>query len=250
MIWSGLTSTRPPVRRPSRAWLASGVRRSVAASLPARIARESTAPGSWSGLLAPPGTLTSVASWPARLLRNVRLSGSTHASERVTVEPTLAPAAASVATVSLTTPPSAPGATTTATFLPVSVPATTWAHLLGPSVAGADAPLGCGEVGPQAGLVLPQLGQLVGQGVAQVLLERTGTEHDPDREGQEDRDDGDEVVAEVDHVKIPTTRDHTSSHRAPTSASMAVPPGVAARATNRAKRPTISMTRQGQVGDA
>ena len=93
--------------------------------MPLRIARDSTAPGRESGLLAPPGTLTSAPSWFARLLRNVRLPGSTQASDRVTVEPTLAPAAVSVATVSLTTPPSAPGATTTATVLPVRLPPTT-----------------------------------------------------------------------------------------------------------------------------
>ena len=64
----------------------------------------------------------------------------------------------------------------------------------------------------------------------------------PPRGGQEGRDDGDEVITEVNHLNNPTIQDHESSHRAATSWSMGVPAGVEAKATKSANRPTNSIT--------
>src|SRR5665811_891792 len=74
------------------------------------------------------------------------------------------------------------------------------------------------------------------------IRDRPSPEDDPHRERQEDRDDGDQVVAEVNHVNNPTIQDNASSQRAATSWSMVVPAGVEARATKSANRPTNSMT--------
>ena len=112
----------------------------------------------------------------------------------------------------------------------------------GELVAGGSGPACCVELDAQCRPVLAELGDLLGERVPDRALERTRTEHDPHGESHEDRDDRDEVVAEVDHVKIPPRADQRSSRRAPRTWSRTLPPGVAQSAAVRANNPTRTMT--------
>ena len=121
---------------------------------------------------------------------------------------------------------SEPGSTTSATRRSWSTPASDLGvGLADVGVAAASvAAFASLELGVQAHLVLAQTRDLVAQGVADLALERARTEHDPHGERQEDRDDGDEVVAEVDHQKTPWMDDHRSSMRAPSTWSEGAAP--------------------------
>ena len=77
--------------------------------------------------------------------------------------------------------------------------------------------------------------------VTDLALERPRPEHDADGEREEDRDNRDQVVAEIDHVNTPTMVDQKSSSLAPMSCNMARPPSVALSAAPRASIPTRSM---------
>ncbi len=124
-IWSGVTLMRSPAARPFNAALAEAVMRSVEWSVPARIACVSTVTASWSGLPAAAGAVANVANGLATVFRKVILDGSAQTSFKVTVEPTLAPAAIREAVAFLTRSASTPGATTRATVLPVRRPFST-----------------------------------------------------------------------------------------------------------------------------
>src|SRR5665811_641647 len=95
------------IRDRFNAALAEAVMRSVEWSVPARIACVSTVTASWSGL---PAAAGAVANGLATVFRKVILDGSAQTSFKVTVEPTLAPAAIREAVAFLTRSASTPGA--------------------------------------------------------------------------------------------------------------------------------------------
>ncbi len=61
-------------------------------------------------------------------------------------------------------------------------------------------------VGAQPLALQPQLLCLLFEGVQQRVLQHRAAQHDADSECQEDRDCGDQVVAEVDHAKSPVSQ--------------------------------------------
>ena len=157
----------------------------------------------------------------ARVLRKASLAGSAQASVTVIVEPTVAPAEPQRSGRGLD-------------------------HRRRPLRAARREPRGCRRIRPARSgwchsdvgvtrMTCPpwrssssraQLGLLLRAGPSPACsdvfpmssLQRPRTEHDPDGERQEDRDDGDEVVAEVDHANSssdPGPRGHPTGRRAP-----------------------------------
>lgn len=59
---------------------------------------------------------------------------------------------------------------------------------------------------PQALVVLLELPQPVLQLVDERPAQRRGADHEAERQRQEDRDDGDDVVSEIDHVNNPVSQ--------------------------------------------
>src|SRR5690606_20114969 len=85
--------------------------------------------------------------------------------------------------------------------------------------------LGAGLLGGLGGLV-----GLLAQGVADRVRQRGGAQHDAERQRQEDRDDGDEVVAEIDHVKSPVSQKTKACQRSASRGLMTSPAGDTATA--------------------
>ncbi len=84
---------------------------------------------------------------------------------------------------------------------------------------------------PRVGELLAELIGLVGQRRDERGAQRTRPEDDPDREREQRGDEGDDVVAEVDHAVAPNHEATTGQ----TSRSHAAPPGVRASALPSAK---------------
>src|SRR3984893_14169746 len=95
-----------------------------------------------------------------------------------------------------------------------------------------------GRLRGQGALLLAEgvllLGQLSTRGLHaldQRVLQVARAEYEADRQRQEDRDDRDEVVAEIDHLKSPVSQKRNACQRSASSGEMTSPAGDTATVT-------------------